>query len=124
VGDNIEESNEDNNTATFILSPPAESPELQVSAQINGDNLVVTVTNVGGQLNSSTVRVSVTLNGTTSTERTIALASNQAELFNVLKPAGPGVAEIRVFANDVQVASGSIEIPGAETPEPSPTTET
>jgi hypothetical protein len=124
VGDNIEESNEDNNTATFILSPPAESPELQVSAQINGDNLVVTVTNVGGQLNSSTVRVSVTLNGTTSTERTIALASNQAELFNVLKPAGPGVAEIRVFVNDVQVASGSIEIPGAETPEPSPTTET
>ena len=124
VGDNIEESNEDNNAATFTLSPPADSPELQVAAQLDGANLVITVTNVGGQLNSSTVRVSVTLNGTTSTEKDIALATGQADVFNVLRPAGPGTAEIRVFLNDVQVASGSIEIPGDATPEPTPTTET
>jgi hypothetical protein len=97
---------------------------LQVAAQLDGANLMITVTNVGGQLNSSTVRVSVTLNGTTSTEKDIALATGQADVFNVLRPAGPGTAEIRVFLNDVQVASGSIEIPGDATPEPTPTTET
>lgn len=124
VGNNIEESNEDNNSATFVLSPPTDAPELQVSAVIDGANLAITVTNVGGQLSSSTVRVSVTLNGTSSAEKTIALANGQSEVFVVLKPAGPGTAQIAVFVDNVQVASGSVDIPGDEPPEPTATPET
>jgi hypothetical protein len=124
VGNNIEESNEDNNSAAFVLSPPADAPNLQITAVVTATNVAVTLTNTGGPMNSSTVRVSVTLNGTSSAEKTIALATGQSEIFTVLRPAGPGTAEIRVFVDDVQVASGSVEVSADETPTPTATTET
>ncbi len=124
VGDNIEESNEDNNDATFLVSAAVDAPELTVSAVVNGPQINVTVTNVGGKLDTASVYVSVTLGVTNSSAtRTISLETGQSEQFVVSTPPNSGVAEVTVFANGEALGSGSVQVGDPATATPEPTTE-
>lgn len=117
-GNAIEESNEDNNLATFVLAPAVEPPQLDIAATV-GDSITVTLTNTGGKLDSASVRVRVSLQGNEASQtRTISLENGQSADFVVARPQGSGEAQITVFVNDQQIASSTVDIPGNE---PAPT---
>jgi subtilase family serine protease len=124
VGDNIEESNEDNNDATFLVAAAVDAPELTVAAVVNGPQINVTVTNVGGRLDTASVYVSVSLGVTNSSAtKSITLETGQSEQFVVSTPPSSGVAQVTVFANGEAIGSGSVQVGDPATATPEPTTE-
>lgn len=118
----VEESGEDNNTATFSLAPPVEAPELVIAGvEVSGGAVTVTVTNAGGDLSPTDVTVTVALPGAqTSTSGTISLANGQSESFQTLRPPGSGLATVTVSIGGDEVASTTIEIEGEEEPTATP----
>ncbi|MEX1103400.1 MAG: CARDB domain-containing protein [Dehalococcoidia bacterium] len=111
-GNAIKESNEDNNSATFLLTPAVESPNLIVLApSYEGATMNVTIRNDGGELKSSTVLVRVESGGSaTEQSTTVALANGQSANFSFAKPSA-GAAKIRVLVNGVQVSAVDIDVP-------------
>ena len=113
----VADSNEDNNSASFGLTPPADSPNLVISdINVLETAVEVTIRNEGGPLASSPVTVRVTVGAsTTSTEvPALALANDQSTApISVLRP-GNGTATVQVLVNEQLVA----EIGGVELPEP------
>lgn len=110
--DAIEETSEDNNEAAFTLAPPVEPPNLAIlPPAVQGNEVLVTIQNTGGELPSSTVVVSISLGETTTqVSRTIALANGQSENFTLVKPSGTGTATITVTIDGQVFASTQIEI--------------
>jgi subtilase family serine protease len=112
-GNAVLESSEDNNNATFLLTPASEAPDLIVlePSYPGGDELRVTIRNDGGELKSSTLVVRVESGGGASElSKTVALAKGQSTDFSFAKPA-PGPAKIRVLVNGVQVSAADIDVP-------------
>lgn len=118
----VEESGEDNNSATFSLAPPVEAPEIVIAGvEVSGGAVTVTITNTGGDLTSSDVTVTVALPGAqTSTSGTIALANGQSESFQTLRPPGSGLATVTVSVGGQEVASTTVEIEGEAEPTATP----
>jgi uncharacterized protein YgiM (DUF1202 family) len=84
----IPETNRDNNTATFVLQPAVEPPNLTITAAVvSGSQVNITITNVGGELKSTTVTVRVTFGAATLDQpQTMALAKGQSITVSVPKP--------------------------------------
>lgn len=111
-GNAVKESNEDNNGATFVLTPSVESPDLKILAPTYpGANMRVVVRNDGGELKSSTITVRVESGGAANEQTaTVALVKGQSADFTFMKPpAGP--AKIRVLVNGQQLSAVDIEVP-------------
>ena len=126
VGNNVEESNEDNNDATFLLSPSVDPPVFTVAATVNGATIDVTVTNVGGPLTDASMFVSVSLADSTNSSGTadsLSLQTGQSRSFKVSTPIGTGQATVTVFVNGEAFGSGSVQIGDPATATPEPTTE-
>jgi uncharacterized protein YraI len=111
-GNAVDESSEDNNSATFLLTPALESPNLIVLAPTyDGDTMAVTIRNDGGELQTSTLVVRVESGGgAVEQSSTVALAKGQSANFSFAKP-GSGAAKIRVLVNGVQVSAADVEVP-------------
>ncbi|HEX6031055.1 MAG TPA: CARDB domain-containing protein [Tepidiformaceae bacterium] len=111
-GNVVNESNEDNNAATFVLTPAAEPPSIVIHApSVGATSISVTVKNEGGELKSSEITVRLNL-GDTSVEqtKTVALAKNQSESFTLARPAGSGQGVITVLVNGEPVASTNLDL--------------
>jgi len=120
----VPELTEDNNSASFLLAPPVANPELVITdATILDSTLRVTVMNVGSDMPPSDVVVTVALGGEVNTASLagLSLAFGDSRVFTLTRPAGSGTASITVTVGGQELASGSIEIPGAPTPEPTAT---
>ncbi len=111
-GNAVEESSEDNNNATFVLTPAAEAPDLIVlEPSYSGGEMNITIRNDGGQFNSSTLVVRVESGGSASEQsRTVAMAKGEEEHFTFAKPAA-GDAKIRVLVNGVQLTAADVQVP-------------
>jgi hypothetical protein len=118
----IEESGEDNNTATFSLAPPVEAPEIVIAGvEVSGSAVTVTISNVGGNLSTSDISVTVALPGSqTSTSGTVSLANGESQSFQTLRPSGSGIATVTVSVGGQETASTTIEIPADEEPTATP----
>jgi uncharacterized protein YgiM (DUF1202 family) len=110
----VAETNQDNDTATFVLTPPVEPPAIVMTPPDFKDNAInITVQNNGGDMPASQVTVKVTMtDGGNAAEQTksIALAKGQSAPFTVTKP-GAGPAKIQVLLNGTPVASQDAVIP-------------
>ena len=107
----VKELREDNNTATFVLTPPEEAPEIQIQApQVAASGVTITIQNVGGPLAASNVTLRVKVgNAEAAQSQNIALAKNQTATFTVSKP-GTGAATAEVVIGGQVVASASFTI--------------
>lgn len=114
----VPEANEDNNTASFGLTPPADPPDLVIAGAEVGAVVTVTIKNVGGALASTavTVRVRMAPGGPDAgkgaeTSLELALAKNQVSApISVQKP-GTGAATVQVIVSGQVVASRDIDLP-------------
>jgi hypothetical protein len=108
----VRESNEDNNSATFLLTPAVEAPDLKILApSYQGNSMAVTIRNDGGELKSSTLVVRVESGGSALEQsQSVALAKGQSANFGFAKPAA-GPAKIRVLVNGVQVSAVDVDVP-------------
>ena len=113
----IRESNDDNNSATFrSVASPAEPPDIQVAVTIqpgaNG-SIVVTVSNSGGPLQSTEVRVVLRVAGQEQTAaKTVSLGKDESTTFTFAKFA-QGDGSVQVSLNGVPAASGGFKVEGA-----------
>jgi len=107
----VKELREDNNSATFVLTPPEEAPEIQIQApQVAASGVTITIQNVGGPLAATSVTVRVKVGNTEAAQsQNIALAKNQTATFTVSKP-GTGEAVAEVVIGGQVVASASFTI--------------
>jgi len=112
----IKEANEDNNVATFGLTPPLEQPEIVITnvqpGGINGIN--VTIQNNGGALAATTVtvRVRITETGSEASQpQNLALAKGQSATFSGIVKPGTGPATVEVVVGGQVLASQAITIP-------------
>jgi archaellum component FlaF (FlaF/FlaG flagellin family) len=94
----VKETNRDNNTATFVLTPPSEAPNLTITAAaVSGAQVNVTITNTGGELKSTAVTVRITFGAATLDQpQSLALAKGQSVTVSVPKPTG-GSATAQLF---------------------------
>jgi uncharacterized protein YraI len=108
----VKEQREDNNSATFVLLPPEEAPDIQVASVSVGTTIDVTLKNVGGALQSTNVTVKVSLGGdSTSKSVSLALAPNQTSaVINATRPGGTGEATIEVIIGGQTVATAKVTI--------------
>ncbi|MCX7616901.1 MAG: hypothetical protein N2041_03000 [Tepidiforma sp.] len=110
----VREQREDNNSATFVLQPPVEAPNLVITAaNVTAGTIEVTVRNDGGPLPASTVVVQVQLGGQiTSNSVSIALATGQSSpVIAVARPAGSGQATVTVYVGNQPMASTTVQLP-------------
>lgn len=93
----IAETNRDNNTATFVLQPAVEPPNLTITSAVpSGSQVSVTITNVGGELKSTQVVVRETF-GTTTIDQQVTMALVKGQSIPVLiqkPPAGSAVVQL------------------------------
>ena len=103
----VKEGNEDNNGATFQLTPPAEPPALAVeSAQPQQTTIAVTIINNGGELKATNVTIRLTFGQTTfSTTPSIALTKGQKVTVSIARPAGTGAATVTLLINEQQASN-------------------
>ncbi len=109
----IRETNEDNNSATFGLTPPVEQPSIVItSVDVSGTSVIVSIRNSGGPLAAADVTVKVTIDQASAEQtKNIALSKdNPPVTFNVPKP-GPGTGKVEVLIKGVAVASAPLTIP-------------
>ncbi len=109
----IKEANEDNNGATFVLSPPVEQPDIVVtSVDVSGTSVIVSIKNSGGPLAASDVTVKVTVgqSGAEQTKNVALTKDNPPVTFTIPKPAS-GTGKVEVLIKGVVVASAPITIP-------------
>ncbi len=109
----VVESNEDNNVASFILTPPDEAPNLTLAVNVLESTIEVTITNIGGPLAPSpvTVRVIVGTDTVAKDVGSLALAKGQFTTVEVAQP-GSGTATVQVLVDGQPAAEiGDIEIP-------------
>lgn len=94
----VKETNRDNNSATFVLQPPTEAPNLTITSAVVSGNLVnITITNTGGELKSTSVTVRVTFGAATLDQSfTMALVKGQSYPASVQKPAATS-AVVQLF---------------------------
>lgn len=102
----IPETNRDNNTATFVLQPAVEPPNLTItSAVVSGSQVSVTITNVGGELKSTPVIVRETFGSTTIDQQvTMALVKGQSIPVLIQKPPA-GSAVVQLFIGGQSASS-------------------
>ncbi len=94
----IKEANHDNNNATFVLTPPAESPNLAITdAAVDGQSIKVTIRNTGGELKATEVTIRITVgSGALEQKQTLALAKGQSATISLAK-LGTGQATVQLF---------------------------
>lgn len=111
-GNAIRESNEDNNGASFFLTPSIEAPDLKILAPTyQGTTMTVVIRNDGGELKASTIVVRVESGGAANEQSaTVALAKGQSSEFTFTKPT-TGPAKVRVLVNGQQVSAVDIDVP-------------
>ncbi len=111
-GNAVKESNEDNNGATFVLTPSVESPDLKILAPTyTATEMKVVIRNDGGELKSSTIVVRVESGGAANEKSaTVVLAKGQSAEFTFAKPP-TGPAKVRVLVNGQQLSAVDIEVP-------------
>ena len=107
----VKELREDNNSATFVLLPPEEAPQITIQAPtVTPSAVSITIQNTGGPLTATNVTVRVKVgNAEAAQSQNIALAKNQTATFSVSKP-GTGDATAEVVINGQVVASASFTI--------------
>ena len=109
----IDESNEDNNAADFIVVPPPEGPALSLTASVTEGALAVTIQNAGGALSSNDASLVVSVPGETLT-RTLSPLEIAAGESTVVDFAAPGTGEtisITLFIDGVSVAAVTVPNP-------------
>ncbi|MBI2765547.1 MAG: hypothetical protein HYX53_06495 [Chloroflexi bacterium] len=111
----IKETEENNNSATFVLTPPVEQPVIGLVTQIVGPNIAVTISNTGGPIASTDSRVVVTLeaNGVKTTQDaavTLALDKGKSVVVNVPKPQGSGQARVDLIVGGQVIATTTIRL--------------
>jgi hypothetical protein len=111
----IKEANEDNNVASFGLTPPVDQPQIVITAiDVQASAINVTVKNNGGPLQAAQVTVKITLTATGASAETPklipVLATGQSETFTLPK-LGSGAAKVEVLLGGVAVASQNVTIP-------------
>ena len=102
----IRETNEDNNVATFGLTPPIEPPGLAITGvDIRGVEVAITITNSGGELKATDVTVRLTFPGggsttsLTQTQNSRPGAKGQSTVIRMTKPNPSGPASAQLFIN-------------------------
>lgn len=119
--DAVRELREDNNVATFVLLPAAESPQIVIqSTEVKPGSIVVIIKNTGGALSATSVEVRVTLgSASASNSSTVALAKDQvAPAIEVARPAGTGTARVDVLIGGQVQATAEVDLPASPTPNP------
>lgn len=109
----IKETNEDNNSATFVLSAPVEQPDIVItSVDVSGTSVIVSIKNSGGPLAASDVTVKVTIgqSGAEQTKNVALTKDNPPVTFTIPKP-GSGTGKVEVLIKGVVVASAPLTIP-------------
>lgn len=108
----IKETNKDNNTQSFGLTPAVEQPKIAIqSPSIAPSAIGVTIVNNGGAMTATKVTVRVKLGDAQTAEtQTIALANGQTASFSVARPLGNGVATIEVVIADQVLASTTVTL--------------
>lgn len=110
----IKETNEDNNGANFVLSPPVNPPNIVIqSANVGADTITVVIRNTGGDLKDASVRVQINVTPDTSASRNFTLSLPQGsgpETLSLPRPSGSGSVPLTVLVNDVPVASINITL--------------
>lgn len=108
----IKETNKDNNTQVFGLTPAVEQPNLTIASVDTAGNITVRVVNQGGALPASTVTVKVTVagSGAEQSKQQLELANGRDATFTLLKP-GAGDGKIEVLINGQVVASKNVTLP-------------
>ena len=106
----IKETNEDNNSATFVLSAPVEQPDIVItSVDVSGTSVIVSIKNSGGPLAASDVTVKVTIgqSGAEQTKNVALTKDNPPVTFTIPKP-GSGTGKVEVLIKGVVVASAPL----------------
>lgn len=119
----VNESNEDNNITTFVVTAPADAPIVSLSASVNA-NIGVTISNTGGPLNVTNASIRVTTNAASLTTSlgTLSLATGASQSINVLRPpANGGTYTVELLTGTQVLASIEVPVP-TETATPEPTT--
>jgi hypothetical protein len=108
----VKELREDNNSATFVLLPPEEAPQIVIQTpSVQPSAISITIQNSGGPLTATSVTVRVKLGSSvTLEEKNLALAKNQTATFSVARPQGTGEATAEVVINGQVVASATFTI--------------
>jgi hypothetical protein len=103
----IHEQNEDNNGASIVLQPPAESPALSITKIDKlSATITVTISNGGGALKGTEVTVQLTFGATVLTvKQTIALEKGQSATVSITRPAGTGPATLLLLINGQEVSA-------------------
>lgn len=109
----VTELREDNNSATFLLLPPEESPNVIVhEPTVDAASVNVTIQNTGGDLSATNITVRVVFGQTVNSQsQSLALASGQTANFSIARPPGQGDAVAEVVINGQVVASASFQLP-------------
>ncbi len=111
----IKEANEDNNVASFGLTPPLDQPEIVITgASVQAGGINVTIQNNGGPLAATTVtvRVKIVATGSESSQpQNLALAKGQSATFSGIVKPGTGAAIVEVVVGGQVLASQAIVIP-------------
>jgi hypothetical protein len=107
----VREAREDNNSATFVLLPPEEEPDIQIlTPTVQPGSIAVTIRNDGGPMPATGVTVRIKVgNAAAEASQTIALAKGQTANYSISKP-GTGAATIEVVINGQVVASAGFNI--------------
>lgn len=123
----VNESNEDNNTTTFLVTPPTDAPAISLSASLNETSINVTILNSGGPLDASSTAIRVTTDAASITTNLgpVSLDSGTEKGVQVLRPpANEGSYVIELLTGNQVLASIEIPVPTeTQTPEPEPTQE-
>lgn len=109
----VRELREDNNSATFVLQPPVEAPNLVITGvTAKPSTIEVTIRNDGGPMTATTVVVQIQLGGqTTSNSVNIALAKGQSSpVIEVARPPGSGQATVTVYVSNQPMASTTVQL--------------
>ena len=107
----VKETNKDNNTQSFGLTPAVDQPNLTIASVDTAGNISVRIVNQGGPMPTSNVTVKVTVAGSGAEQsKSIALANGQDSTFAVLKP-GSGPGKVEVSINGQVVTSKDITVP-------------
>jgi subtilase family serine protease len=108
----VRELREDNNSATFVLLAPEDSPNIIIQQPlIDAGSIVVTIQNTGGSLTTTNITVRVVFGQSVNSQaQTLALANGQSATFTVARPPGQGDAVAEVVIAGQVVASAPFQL--------------
>ena len=108
----VRELREDNNSATFVLLAPDNSPSITIHQPLLEPNsVIVTIQNTGGSLATTNVTVRVVFGQSINSQaQSISLASGQTATFVIARPPGQGDATAEVVIAGQVVASAGFQL--------------